>query len=309
MLVLNIAYADTNWTEWVLTLKKQVVTLGMDPVLFDSIFKTIKEPDPQILHLDRTQPEHRITFLQYRDTRADKYKIYLGRKEYRKNHDLLENIADHYHVDPCFIVALWGMETSYGRYMGNFPVIQSLATLAYNSRRSTKFYNELIYALQMINAKQVSLDEFKGEWAGASGHPQFLPSSWFQYAEDFDQDGRKNIWSSIPDALASIANYLAKNNWINAEPFLLTVLLPDNFDISELGMSVVKPIRYWNEKGIRTINGELLPYEDLNASIIQYEGGPTIVAYPNFKVILSYNNSNFYAGTIGYMANEICTKK
>lgn len=302
-------FAMPNWSEWVYELKRDAIAQNIDPNLFDQIFNNIHGPNPKVIHFEQTQPERRITFMEYRNSRADHYKIAIGRKEYQKNQAMLNNIGNTYHVDPCYIVALWGMETSYGRYMGNYPVIQSLATLAYSSSRREDFRQELLLALQIINQHQVTLSQFKGEWAGASGQPQFLPSSWFKYAVDFDQDGRKDIWTSKTDTFASIANYLAQNGWQNNMPFLVEVSLPDQFDLNLIGKAIEKPVKVWNDLGVRTMNGESLYFQELNASIIQPEGGPTYLIYPNFKVILTYNNSIYYAGTINYMAREICGPK
>ena len=304
-LLSTVCYA-TDWDQWVSELKEEAVSKGIDSDLFDKIFSNIPAPDSTVQHLIRHQPEHRITFNEYKETRADRYKIIIGRKEYRKNQETLESVARDYNVSACYIVALWGMETSYGRYTGKFPVIRSLATLAYQSHRQTKFRKELLLALQMVNQKQVSLQQFKGEWAGATGQPQFLPSSWFQYAVDYDRCGRKDIWTSRPDVFASIANYLVKNNWNNEEPVLIPVRLPHDFDDELIGKTITKPVRTWQAFGVRTHTGEDLPYPELQGSIIQPEGGETFLVYPNFKVLLTYNNSIYYASTVDYLAHEIC---
>lgn len=295
-----------GWANWVNELRQEAISQGIDPDLFDQLFDEIPEPDRHVMRSNHNQPEHRMTYPEYRNTRADQYKISIGRKEYQKHKTALEKIGRAYQVDPCYIVAIWGIETSYGRYMGKFPVIRSLATLAYDSNRKEKFRSELLYALHMLNEGQVDLNEFKGEWAGASGQSQFLPSSWFKYAVDFDNCGRKNIWTSYADVFASIANYMIKNNWNDDEPLAVPVILPRNFDIDLIGKTIVKPVNYWNTLGVRTTAGHILPYPNLQASIVRLDGGPTFLAYPNFKVLLRYNNSSYYAGTVRYMANAIC---
>ncbi len=300
--------AKLSWNEWVLQLKKEAIEQGIDENLFDRVFATIPGPNPQVLHLNHTQPEHRITFFQYRDTRAGKYKIFLGRRELQKHRTLLQNVGRDFKVDPCFIVALWGMESDYGHVTGNFPVIKSLATLAYESNRSARFRKELLLALQIVNSKQISLAKFKGEWAGASGQPQFLPSSWFKYAVDYDHDGRKDIWTSYPDVFASIANYLAKNGWRLDEPWAIVVKLPDHFNQHFIGKDTQRLVKQWNKLGVRTQSGASLPHQDLSASIVQPDGGPTFLIFDNFRTLLSYNNSIYYAGTVGYMADRICQK-
>lgn len=305
----QITSAQPSWSEWVFALRQEaIVSQQIDPDLFDRIFSTITGPNLKILQFEQTQPERRITYIQYRDSRADAYKIRVGSKEYQKNKNILLQIGHDYLVDPCIIVALWGMESSYGRYMGHFSVVQSLATLAYASPRKGRFRSELFYALKILQQNQVNLEQFQGEWAGASGQPQFLPSSWFKYAVDYDNDGRKDIWKSKEDTFASIANYLIKNGWQDNIPFMLEVKLPLYFDSRLVGKNIEKTVNEWNSLGVVTASGGPLPYSDLLASIIKPYGGPALLIYPNFKVILTYNNSIYYAETIGYMANQICMK-
>lgn len=155
----------------------------------------------------------------------------------------------------------------------------------------------------------MSLAQFKGEWAGASGQPQFLPTSWVKYAVDYDGDGRKDIWSSKPDVFASIANYMKINGWRSGEPWAIYVTLPADFDQKLQGKSIIKPVSEWNKLGVRTTNGEPLPHQDMQASVIQPNGGPVFLAYPNYKMILRYNNSIYYAGAIGYLADSICMRE
>lgn len=298
--------AEQSWNQWVSNVREEALQQGIRPVLFDDAFAGIGEPSRKIKSLMHSQPEHRLTFMKYRTTRADNYRIAIGKKQYQKNKALLEEIGREYGVNPCFIVSFWGMETSYGTYMGNFPVIKALATLAYDSKRKEVFRKELFLALHILNDGHVSLDNFKGEWAGASGQPQFLPSSWVKYAVDYDGDGRKDIWQSKADVFASIANYMKHNGWQAGEPWAIQVRLPAQFDMKLEGKKTIKSVSEWNALGVRTERGEPLPYKELKASIIQPYGGPTFLAYPNYRMILRYNNSIYYAGAIGYLADEIC---
>ena len=191
--------------------------------------------------------------------------------------------------------------------LGSFPVIKSLATLASNPRRADFFRKELLLALHILQEGHVAPDKFKGEWAGASGQPQFLPSSWHNYAVDYDQDGRKNIWTSLPDAFASIANYLLQNGWQMDQPWALEVKLPRQFDKTLLGKKTQKPVAKWLALGVR-IKGDKTAPPELMASIIEPYGGPHLLVFKNFRVIMRYNNSHFYAGTIGFMADKICRR-
>ena len=301
-----VAYAQQSWGSWVAQVRAEAIAQGISPELFDEAFAGVHEPSRKIKSFMHSQPEHRLTFMKYRKSRADNYRIVIGRREYKKNKKILEEIGQQFGVNPCFIVSFWGMETSYGSYMGNFPVIKALATLAYDSKRKEFFRKELFIALRILNEGHVDLRDFKGEWAGASGQPQFLPSSWIKYAVDYDGDGRKDIWKSKPDTFASIANYMKQNGWQYGEPWAIQVKLPRTFDMSMEGKNNMKSVSDWNRLGVRTESGQPLPYQNMQASIIQPLGGPTFLAFPNYKMILRYNNSIYYAGAIGYMADKIC---
>ena len=309
LLLPQLAFAQQqNWSDWVAQVRKEALEQGISPSLFDRAFADIHEPSRQVKGLAHSQPEHRLTYTKYRNSRVDAYRIAIGRKEFKKNQAILNEIGDNYGVDPCFITSFWGMETSYGSYMGNFPVIKSLATLAYDSSRPDFFRHELFLALRILNDGHVTLERFKGEWAGASGQPQFLPSSWVKYAVDYDGDGHKDIWSSKPDVFASIANYMKLNGWRKGEPWAVYVKLPAHFDMKLEGKATIKPVSEWNALGVRTESGQPLPHQELEASIVQPNGGPVFLAYPNYRMILRYNNSIYYAGAIGYLADSICQR-
>lgn len=309
VLSFSVCAADrTSWRGWVEELRQEAMHEGISPTLFDDVFKRMPAPSRKVKSLSRSQPEHRLTFDKYKKTRASKYRIAIGKKRYKKYQELLTSVGREYGVDPCFIVSIWGMETSYGSYMGNFPVLNSLATLAYDSKRKDFFRQQLIYALHIVNDGHVSLSDYKGEWAGASGQPQFLPSSWMNYAVDYNQDGKKDIWRTKGDVFASIANYLKQKGWKTDEPWAMTVRLPRNFDLNLEGKKIRKPVREWQALGVLMPDGSDLPYQNLEASIIKPYGGPAILAFTNFRVIMRYNNSTYYAGSIGYMADKICKR-
>ena len=232
-LVTGVASAGENWRSWVSDLKREALSEGIDPLILDRAFENIKQPSRRVKHYSKSQPEHRLTFNKYRKTRASKYRILLGKRNFKKNDQLLREVGDSFGIDPCFIVSFWGMETSYGNFMGKFPVIKSLATLAYDSKRKNFFRHQLIQALHIVNDGHVSLQNYKGEWAGASGQPQFLPSSFTRYAVDYNQDGRKDIWSTKADIFASIANYLKNKGWKTGEPWAVEVALPKGFDMGQ----------------------------------------------------------------------------
>lgn len=305
-LVFVSAFAsDPNWNTYLQNLRSEAIAKGIRPQVVDEAFAGINEPHPEVLRFDRTQPEKRITYIQYRNSRASQDRIQIGRQEIKKNQALLDKIAVHYHVSPCFIASLWGLETSYGRYMGKFSVIQSLVTLAYNNRRAAIFRKELFYALEMLNNGDVSLKELKGEWAGATGQPQFLPSTWHNYAVDFDGDGHKDIWKSKGDIFASIANYLKALGWKENQPWTIDVTLPGDFDRALLTTKVIKPVSEWEKMGVQVPQSAHLD-PSLAASVLQPDGSAPIMVFNNFRVIMKWNRSSYYAGTVGYMAKEIC---
>lgn len=303
----SIAARDSqthSWQTWLSEFREEALADGIAPSLFDRIFKDI-QPKKKLIRLDRSQPEKRLTFLKYRKSRVNNYRIVLGRKKYIKNKSTINNIAQQYGINPCMIVALWGMESSYGHYVGHFNVIRSLATLAFDKRRAEFFRKELLIALHILDEGHITFDKFVGEWAGGTGQPQFLPSSWKRYAVDYDHDGRRNIWTSLPDVIASIANYMVENGWQTDQPWSKQVKLPHNFDDRLIGYKVTKPVQVWLEMGIQPLSN-LQVDDNTSASIIHPHGGPSFMIFKNFKVILKYNRSTFYAGAISYLANEIC---
>ena len=299
--------AQKSWPEFVQELRKEAIAQGIRPDVFDRAFEGITAPNKKVLTLDRTQPEKRLTYLKYRNTRADNYRIMIGRKELKKHKAILSEISRRYGVSECFITSLWGLESSYGRFMGSFPVIKSLATLAYDNRRSAFFRKQLFYALHILNGNHVQLKDFKGEWAGASGHPQFLPSSWHNYAVDYNGDGHKDIWKTLPDVFASIANYLKQNGWQTNQPWAIEVTTPPDFSKKLIGRKVTKSISEWKKLGVRAKDDEL-PGKNYEVSIIRPHGGPTYMIFNNFKVIMKWNRSIYYAGTVGYMAEKVCQR-
>ncbi len=308
LIVSSPLYAQPSWSKWVRDLRGQAISQGIRASLFDHVFRDIR-PNRRVRSYSRSQPEHRLTFNKYRRTRASKYRIAIGKRKYRQYHALLKEVGDNYGVDPCFIVSFWGMETSYGSFMGSFPVLNSLATLAYDSKRKDFFRKELLFALRIVNDGHVNLRDYKGEWAGASGQPQFLPSSFINYAVDYDRDGRKDIWKTKADVFASIANYVKRKGWQTGEPWAIEVKAPRNFDMSLEGKKIRKPVSEWSAMGVRMLDGSKLPNQTLEASIIKPYGGPTLLAFKNFRVIMRYNNSTYYAGAIGYMADKICGRR
>ena len=308
MVITGSALGSEQWRQFVAGVRQQALAEGIRPATFDRAFRDVHEPSRRVLKYDRSQPEKRLTFLKYRDTRADAFRIKIGRKRYEQNRQLLEQIGHEYGVSPCFIASFWGLETSYGAFTGKFPVIQSLATLAFDSRRSDFFRNELLIALHIVDEGHVDLDKFKGEWAGATGQPQFLPSSWKKFAVDYNGNGKRDIWAEKADIFASIANYLKLNGWQSGGPWAIDVTTQSELPEDMMTRKIKKPVHVWLQMGIHPMS-QVVPAGSLMASIIRPYGGPTMMVFNNFDVIMRWNRSTYYAGTVGYLAQQICRKQ
>jgi membrane-bound lytic murein transglycosylase B len=234
-------------------------------------------------------------------------KIAKGRHKYEEHSDLLREIGERYGVQPRFIVALWGIETDFGRVTGAFQVLPALATLAYDSRRSAYFRSELFHALTIIDEGHTTPERMIGSWAGAMGQPQFMPSTFVRFAVDYDGDGRRDIWTTPADVFASAANYLSRSGWRNDHTWGREVRLPEVLEPTLFGLEVVKKLDEWNGLGLRRVNGRPLPKRDLVASLIRpVEGeGPAYLVYDNFRMLMKWNRSIFFALTVGQLADRI----
>ena len=264
-------------------------------------------PIDRVLELDRRQPEFTQTWEQYRDARLSQARIDGGRRAFADNRATLEAVQGRFRVSPRIVVAIWGIETNYGGFTGNFGVIESLATLAWDGRRSAYFRAELLAALKILDAGHVAPDRMRGSWAGAMGHPQFMPSNFERLAVDMDGDGRRDIWDSRADALGSIANYLARHGWREEELWGREVRLPPGFDPAEARRENTRPLRDWARMGVRRADGQPLPVAEVEAAILLPggAGGQAFAVYPNFNVIRRYNPSNFYALSVGLLSDRV----
>lgn len=264
-------------------------------------------PNDRVLELDRRQPEFTQTWEQYRDARLSPTRIDGGRRAFADHRATLDAVYGRFRVSPRVVVAIWGLETNYGGFTGNFNVIESLATLAWDGRRSSYFRNELMAALRVLDAGHVSPERMKGSWAGAMGHPQFMPSNFDRLAVDMDGDGRRDIWDNRADALGSIANYLARSGWREEELWGREVILPPGFDPNEARRENTRPLREWVRQGVRRPDGIALPPLDIETAILLPggAGGQAFAVYPNFNVIRRYNPSNFYALVVGLLSDRV----
>jgi membrane-bound lytic murein transglycosylase B len=266
------------------------------------------QPNGRVLELDRFQPEGPgMSWEQYRDRIVSQTRIDNGRRNYAESRPLLDAIATRYRVSPRVVVAIWGMETNYGTNTGGFGVIEALATLAWDGRRSSYFRGELLAALRVLEGRHISPERMRGSWAGAMGQPQFMPSNFERLAVDFDGDGRRDIWDSRADALASIGHYLARSGWRAEEPWGQAVQPPAGLDVERIDTDAKRPLREWGRAGFRRADGGLLPASELEASLVLPRNGTTQVflAHQNFRVIRRYNPPVNYALAVGLLADQV----
>ena len=286
--------------------KAEAVRQGISPSLLDEAFQGIA-PIPRVLELDRNQPESTMTFLEYQEHIVNPSRVQLGRQKMRQYRSLLKSVGRAYGVQPRFIVALWGIETNYGSNMGGFNIVEALATLAYDGRRSSYFRKELLNALKILHEGHSTPSTMKGSWAGAMGQSQFMPSSFLRFAVDYDGDGRKDIWNTPADVFASAANYLSRSGWNAGEIWGRRALLPPDFDPGQAGLKIKKPLGFWQKHGVRRANGGNLPLVNIKGSVLLPDGkdDPAFLVYDNFRVILKWNRSTYFATSVGLLADAV----
>jgi len=298
---------------WLKELRVEALGKGIRAETFDRAFAGFK-PIPRIIELDRRQPEFTMTFPKYLSRVVPKSRVLRGRAKYKENKELIDKIGKKYGVQPRFIMAFWGVETGFGRHFGGFSVVHSLATLAFDGRRSKFFRGELHRALRILNQGHISHVQMKGSWAGAMGNFQFMPSSFETFAVDYDGDGKRDIWNNKGDAFASAANYLSRSGWRQDQTWGRAVKLPNNFDSSLIGLKVKKKISAWQKLGVRRVDGKDLPTRDLTASLVIAQNkktektGRAFMVYNNYRVTLKWNRSTFFAVAVGTLAERIGAK-
>ncbi len=299
------AQADA-FSSWLQALRAEALQQGRQPHTLDVALNGLR-PLPRVIELDRKQPEVTLTYAQYIQRVLPAKRIQHGKKLLRQHHTLLAKIGAAYGVPPRFIVALWGLETDYGQVTGGFPVIAALATLAYDGRRGAFFRRELLYALQIVEAGHITPKTMVGSWAGAMGQSQFMPSSFASYAVDYDGDGRRDIWTTLGDVFASIANYLAHAGWRQSETWGRRVTIPADLDPASSGLKVRQPLSAWQALGVRRADGSDLPKASLQAALVLPAGsqGPAFLVYQNFRTILKWNRSTYFALAVGQLADRI----
>jgi len=317
------AQNDDGFQRYLLTLRQQAVAEGVRPATVNAVLPQLTL-NKRVVDLDRAQPGSGSStaippFAPYRIAHVDVARIGRGRAVYQAQRGRLASIERETGVPESIMVAIWGHETNYGSYTGNFDLLRSLASLAYDGRRRDLFAGEFIAALKMID-RGVPREQLKGSWAGATGNPQFLPSIYLRLARDADGDGRADIWNSQADTLASIGNYFTNAGWRPGQPWGWAVNVPSSFNRADVRNRLVSPrcprvferhsgwrtVGEWRSLGIVPQKGSW-PADDVLATLIEPDG-PEATAYlltSNYRVILDYNCSNFYALSVGLLADAV----
>lgn len=301
------AMAAPDFQQWLGELKQEALRDGIRPGTTDKALAGV-EPIARILELDQRQPERTISFDTYLSRAVTPARIRKAREKLKANQALLERVGRHYGVQPRFIVALWGMETDFGGNMGGFNVVHALATLAYDGRRSSFFRGELLKALRILDEGHIAPERMLGSWAGAMGQCQFMPSSFFRFAQDFDGDGRRDIWGTPADVFASAANYLKTVGWKADQTWGRAVRLPKGGDsASWAGLDKFQPLAVWAKRGLRGADGKPLPKSALDAALVMPDGpkGKAFLVYGNYRTIMDWNRSTYFATAVGILADHI----
>jgi membrane-bound lytic murein transglycosylase B len=299
-----------DFDSWLTQFKAHAAEKGISAGTINTALDGV-QPIARIIELDRKQPEGTITFAQYRKNIVNPVRIKKGRELYRKHYALLKEIESKYGVAPQYVVALWGIETNFGGYTGGFDTVTALATLAHDGRRSEFFTKELINALTIIDEGHIPARKMQGSWAGALGQNQFMPSSFLSYAVDYNNDGKKDIWNSLPDVFASSSNYLARSGWSTGDRWGRAVTIPSNLDRDLISTKIEKPLSEWKKLGVTLPSGAPIPVADMQASLVQPDGPGTqsFLVYNNFKTILKWNRSTYFATSVGLLADAIAAGK
>jgi membrane-bound lytic murein transglycosylase B len=298
--------AEDDFPTFLAAIRRQALAEGIRANTADAVLRRA-EYLPHVIELDHKQPERTLTLSAFLEKVVTPDKINDGRAQLSENWPLLTRVHQRFNVQPRFVVALWAVESDFGKVMGNYSVISALATLAYDGRRSTFFRPELITALRIIDQDNISTEGMVGSWAGAMGQCQFMPSTFLNYAVDFDGDGKRDIWSSRADVLGSIANYIGSLGWRGDEGWGRSVVVPQNFDTRLTGLDVRRSTSDWSQMGVRTTDASPLPGVD--ASLVMPDGGdgPALLVYDNFRAIMKWNKSTYFAAAVGMLADSFGT--
>jgi len=311
---------EEGFKQYVVELKKEALAQGFEQSLIETSFANVKF-HKRAVTADRKQPEKVETLDTYLPKRVPSWKVKKARVLYKEHKEILTQIGNDYAVQPRFIVALWGLETNFGKFTGGYNVVSALSTLAYEGRREVFFKTQLWAALTILDEGHIKIENMKGSWAGAMGQNQFMPTSFLAYAVDGDGDGKKDIWQNQIDIFASMANYLQKEGWNDELTWGRQVKLPQNFDISlaipkntgsrknwlKAWAQTEKTLAQWQALGIRRADGTNLPNVDIKAALVfpDDENGRAYLAYDNYKSLMHWNLSYYFVSSVGHLSDRI----
>jgi len=300
------ALAQSDFQACLQNIRADAASQGVPADTIDTAFRGLT-PDQKVIDLDSRQPEFSLTYGRYIGNAITPDRIAKGQQRLQQYRGLLGELEREYGVAPQYLVAFWGVETNYGGFMGDFSALRSVATLACMTKRTAFFANETIQALSILADNHMTTQQMKGSWAGAMGNMQFMPSTFTKWAVDRDGNGRIDIWSSMPDAFASAANFLRGIGYRPGLPAAEEVVLPQGFPLDQADTTVDKPVRAWAALGMKRAGGAALPASDEPASIILPAGwrGPAFILYPNFKAVMNWNRSTLYALSVTILAQQI----
>ncbi|KLV11287.1 lytic murein transglycosylase [Photobacterium ganghwense] len=300
--------ADEGFDTYVNVLKTEAREKGISEQTIQSAFDGITFIE-RAVKADKNQPERKLTLDEYLPRAVPEWKKKQANQLYQEHKAVLDRIGQQYGVQPRFVVALWGVESNFGRLTGNYNVVEALTTLAYEGRREAFFRNQVMAALEIIDAGHITAKEMKGSWAGAMGQPQFMPTSFLAYARDGNNDGKADIWQTKDDVFASAANYLHEAGWNDEYTWGRQVSIPDNIDATLLGVQPEKgrSLSEWQKLGVRRMNGQNLPDTAIDAWLIQPDDnhGRAYLVYGNYQSLLKWNRSHYFALAVSYLADSI----
>lgn len=296
---------DGSFAQWRDRFRVKALASGISAATFDRAFRGV-QLNRKVVELDNRQPEFSRAIWEYLDSAVSSTRVANGREKARAMSSALRSIQSKYRVDFPAVLAVWGLESGYGANFGSIKVIESLATLAYDGRRKDFGEEQLLAALKILQAGDITPERMVGSWAGAMGHTQFIPTSFLRFAVDHTGDGRRDIWApDAVDALASTANYLAHFGWAFGAPAAVEVKLPGGFDYALASQSIRKSISEWRAIGIQAVSGGLIESEGVSIIVPGGARGPAFAVYPNFRVIKRYNNATSYALAVARLAARI----
>ena len=300
------AEAAQTFAQWIERFWSTARAVGIKRETYDLAFKGMT-PDPKVIEAANFQPEYKKPIGEYVDRVVSDKRVTGGKQKLEENKALLDILEKRYGVDRTIIVAIWGVESNYGTQPGDMNVIRSLATLAYYNTKASFARQQLITALKILQRGDISVEAMNGSWAGAMGHTQFIPTTYQAYAVDYDGDGRRNIWSDVPDALASTASYLKHSNWQAGQTWGYEVTLPKGLNPNKYSERTLKSLGEWQKLGIRRVNGEAFPRPGDKAGLYAPAGtaGPVFLVLNNFRSILRYNNATSYALGVGHLSDRL----